>query len=792
MLLWLAGCGQEGPEVAIEDETILVVGLPGEKTSIGASQEGKRKVFWADGDCISLNGVVSDALSGVGEARSSADFRVPGVFDLPYSVLYPASYYKDAATITLPAAQTYSSGSAIVPMACSVTEAGSSAGLSHLCTILRLAVTGSDQLVSVSFKGNAGEQVSGDFTIDYKAATLTPASTAEADKEFTITVGQALSADTPLELFLCLPAGNYASGFTVTLTGADNQTMTVKRGSSINCVAGHVLVPATLAYDPSVGSVSFDLELGGLDMDVLVMNDYNVQGRVVDNAGNPVEGVVVTDGEVCVKTMFDGSFYMQSELDATDFIYISTPAGYLPEMQGGIPVFYKRISSLSTSGGVLQCGDFVLTPVANPNNATLFFTADPQPRDSKWSMDNIAYRSLACCNDMYRELRETAAGISGRQVYGICLGDIVHEDMSLYSNYAEGLSTLGYPTFNVIGNHDNDPEADDDAAGAAPFESWFGPRNYSFNIGKMHFVVLDDISMYRENGALKSYNNGLDDIAWNWLKADLAKVPKTTTLMVCAHGPMFRKAPDGEVSSRDATLHGEDYGTLIRSFSKVHAWAGHTHCTFNYIYPASHRYRNLEVHTLSRSTGELWTNEYLSGGTPRGFTIVEIRNGVVSSWRFHPTKYQSGAFHGPTEPSFKYRDWTYVSGVAKMNNGGATLDESYQMHVYPPGSYASGDGYLYVNVFLWDTKWDTPVFVSGGSSKTMELVTSEDRYDLGEIEMSSFYKANASILKNYSGYPAVGTNYPNTLFRVAAPASGSGTVKVTDRFDNEYSQTVTW
>lgn len=790
--LWLAGCGQQGPETPQDGVTVITVGLPEDgKTSIGASQDGKRKVYWADGDCMSLNGTVSAPLSGVEAGQTSATFSFTGSFSLPYDLLYPASIWKDASTVTLPSSQPYAAGVA-VPMAARLTQAGEGAQLAHLCTVLRLAVLGSGELASVSFSGNAGEQVCGDFSIDYAEAALTPASSAAADKEFTITVGQALSADEPLEVFLCLPAGSYSEGFTVTLNGGDGKSMTLIRNSAIQCVAGHIFVPATVTYAPSSEASLLELELPGMDMDVLVMGNYNVTGRVVDNSGKPVEGVVVTDGEVCAKTLVDGSFYLLSELSATDFIYISTPAGYLPVVEGGIPKFYKKISSLKKVGGVLQCGDFVLTPVANPDNCTLFITADPQPRGKKWSMDNIAYQSLVCCEDLYRELRETAAGVTGRQVYGVCLGDIVHEDMSLFSNYAAGLATLGYPTFNVLGNHDNDTAAADDAAGAKPFESWFGPRNYSFNIGKMHCVVLDDLAMYKSGSSLTSYNNGLDDVAWNFLAADLATVSKSTTLMVFAHGAMFRKQPDGEVSSREATLHGEDYGTLIRSYKQIHAWAGHSHSTFNYIYPSTHRYRNLEVHTLARSTGELWTNEYLSSGTPRGFTIVEVRNGEIDSWRFHPTKYQTDTFRGSKAPSFKYRDWNYDSnGVAKMANG-KTLDESYQMHIYPPGSYAASDGYLYVNVFLWDSKWDTPVFISGGSMKDMEMVTSEDRYDLGEYEIDTFYKANASILKNYDGYPATPSNYPPTLFRVQAPASGSGTVLAVDRFGNEYRQTVTW
>lgn len=791
--LWsLAGCGQEGPEDPGAGETVVSVSLPdGTKTALCAPEAGVRKVYWTDGDCIALNGTASDALSGIGEAQSSATFRVPGSFSLPYDILYPASIWKDAGTVTLPSAQTFAAGTPTplaVPLCGQQTTAEGGVALSYLCTVLRLQVLGAGRLASVSFAGNAGEQVCGDFTVDYALGTLALASSADADKQFGMAVDQPLSAEAPVEVYLVIPAGSYSAGFTVTLKDDTDATMTLVRGSAFTCVAGHVLAPAAFTFAPSASAV--ELSLPEMDMDVIVMDGYNVTGKVEDTAGNPVEGVVVTDGRICVRTLFDGSFYMQSDLDASDFIYISTPAGYLPPVKSGIPQFYKRISDLGVSGGVLECGTFTLTPVANPDNCTLFFTADPQPRARSWSMDRIAYNSLDCCSDLYRELRETAATVSGRQVYGICLGDIVHEDMSLFSDYAEGLATLGYPTFNVMGNHDNDPEAADDAEGAVPYESWFGPRNYSFNIGKMHFVVLDDIAMYRSGGTLKSYNNGLDDTAWNWLRSDLATVNKNTTLMVCAHGAMFRKEPDGEVSSREATLHGDEYAKLIRSFREVHAWAGHSHSTFNYIYPASHRNKNIQVHTLARSTGELWTNEYLSAGTPRGFTIVEVRNGVIQSWRFHATKYQTGAFRGSSQPDFTYRDWDYVSGVAKMRSNGNTLSESYQMHVYPPGAYEAG--YLYVNVFLWDTKWDNPVFISGSSEQEMEHVPFEGCYDCADKEMVDFYKANASILKNYSGYPATPSNYPQTMFRVPASASGSGTVMVLDRFGNEYRQKVNW
>ena len=95
-MLWLAGCGQQGPEVPYETVTVLELSLPdATKTTVSESLNGKRKVYWSDGDAISLNGVESSPLKDIGEKQNSASFTVQGSFSLPYNVLYPASYYTD-------------------------------------------------------------------------------------------------------------------------------------------------------------------------------------------------------------------------------------------------------------------------------------------------------------------------------------------------------------------------------------------------------------------------------------------------------------------------------------------------------------------------------------------------------------------------------------------------------------------------------------------------------------------------------------------------------------------------
>jgi len=840
-LLVLASACNKDREIDLPSSEVTVLDIsiasPETRTHMGASDNGERPVYWSDGDQICLNGVESNALSSIGDAATSASFTFNGVLNPPYEILYPASFYKNATTITLPDTQTWAAGSFAtntMPMA-GYQTAGNAATISHLGAIVHLQVkkdagVSASSLASVTFTGRSDEQVAGDFTIDYEHQTLEGAAAAGEGRSLTLnlTTPQSLSESTALDLFLVVPAGTYASGFQVVLTDEYNRTMTKLRSSSIELACGNLVKMPVFGFVPS--SIATEFGIPNIEEEVLPPDGYNIKGRVVDSSSNPIEGVVVSDGTQCVRTMPDGTFYMESTIANVKFVHVSTPSGYMPTVSGGIPRFYKAKADITPSAGIYDFGDFVLTPVANPDRFTLLITADPQPRKNNWTLDKIAYKSLDVCQDLYQELYDVASGISGRQVYGICLGDIVHEDMSLYAQYVTALGTLGYPTYNIIGNHDNDPSAANDDAGAVSFESNFGPRNYSFNIGGIHFVMLDNLIMKanpESENKLTSFDQGLTDQIWAWLQADMAFVPTTTKIMVCAHSPMFKLLKGSERtnsafhagtrSDKDNGSYG--YGDLFDKYDEVHAWAGHTHVGFNYIYPSNHRHKKIQVHTLARSTGELWTNEYLAAGTPRGFTVVEVDNGTIT-WKFHPLTRQRGAFQGVTTgycsqgaPAYNRRDWSYnASGVAVMNGGGA-LTEDYQMHAYPRGAY--GDNYVYVNVFLWDENWELPVWTpDGGTPVTMTRLVSADNqeslslsseeakvYDAADTEFRTWYKTYANksggSLAGLDGYRVrelySADGYITTIFRAPADASpSSGTVSVTDRFGNVYSRTVSW
>ena len=527
-----------------------------------------------------------------------------------------------------------------------------------------------------------------------------------------------------------------------------------------------------------------------------------VKGLVYGGGSKALAGVVISDGLLCVQTDENGYFEIDSDLSRTKFITASIPSGYsAPTDENGLPIFYHRVTDEERANEMVQ-HTFEFYPVANnPERYTLIVGADPQPRARSAGYDNIAYHSLDMCEDFYLDMKEKAATITDRNVYGLMLGDIVHENMSLFTNYVAGLKTLGFPMFNILGNHDNDYTAKNDTEGRRKYEEYLGPTYYSFNIGKQHYVVLDNLIMKvrSSDNSLRDYDQGLTDEVWQWLQNDLQYVDRSTTIMVAAHSPMFMGIDMSE-RSKHTQGHRTDYAALLSKYAKVHAWAGHAHTTFNYVYPESSNLKNIEVHTVARSTGELWTNEYAINGTPRGYTVVEV-DGDEISWYFKPTLYQRKGFTGQTDPQpeYKYRDYDFdENGEAKMRKDGAKLTEAYQMKVYKPGQYHNSydemiagnaaNKYVYVNVFLWDYKWEKPKY----NGATMSKLGHKEAYCLATYEITNHYYSYGYKLAGGNEY-GPGNNNIHTIFRIYEPnPKGNGTITVVDRFGNEYSQTISW
>ena len=129
--------------------------------------------------------------------------------------------------------------------------------------------------------------------------------------------------------------------------------------------------------------------------------------------------------------------------------------------------------------------------VDEPDTFEVLVFGDPQPRNDK----EIGYIR----DDVVAEVITTKAKL------GIAMGDIMYDDLSLFDRYNSVISQIGIPFYNVPGNHDRNYDASDDAHSLETFKYYFGPAYYSFEYGKVHFIILDDVVHFIDNGKPKLY-----------------------------------------------------------------------------------------------------------------------------------------------------------------------------------------------------------------------------------------------------------------------------------------------
>lgn len=207
--------------------------------------------------------------------------------------------------ISLPAVQKYSGSSfasGSFPMV-AVSESGSGVlAFKNVCGALKLYLTGSDAVSSLSVKGNDGELLSGPFDVTASFDALPYMTAASgAGTELTLDCGPdgvMLDEDVPVVFTLALPPVDFAKGFTVTVRSVDGGEMVIKTEKPNPIRRSGVLNMPPVVFRPSVdGLVSVDIDavsirFDGIDICVNVLNvaeyaggyklkkDFNLSGVV--------------------------------------------------------------------------------------------------------------------------------------------------------------------------------------------------------------------------------------------------------------------------------------------------------------------------------------------------------------------------------------------------------------------------------------------------------------------------------------------------------------------------------
>lgn len=449
----------------------------------------------------------------------------------------------------------------------------------------------------------------------------------------------------------------------------------------------------------------------------------NIGGRVACG-GKGVADVMVTDGYNCVVTGSDGSYSMELDGDAR-FVYITTPSGYMPQVEKSVPQFYMPVEQGRTEYDF----ELVKNPVDDSRHVALV-QADVQLTSMQ---DLETYKGLL------KDVTDFAAGYRGKaDVFGIDLGDMVGDTPSLFEPYVDVAAGMNMPVWRAIGNHDMTYGGRTYEYSYAKFESMFGPIYYSFNKGKVHYIVLNNNYYVNRDYQYIGY---IDERTFRWMEKDLARVPSDNLVFVIMHIPgCLTKELKWNTLIPDETSNIAGLWELLKG-RKAHLLTGHTHFNWNVCFNDS-----LMEHNTAAVCGIWWKAPVCMDGTPQGYGVYEVDGTDVK--------------------------WVYKSM-------GYPVD--YQLRAYPVGASEECPTDIVANVWNWDEQWRVEWLENG---KVMGEMTRYEGFDPMAAEICAD--------KERVEYEWISPIKTPHMFR-ATPhdASAKIEVRVTDRFGNVYTQAIT-
>ena len=451
-------------------------------------------------------------------------------------------------------------------------------------------------------------------------------------------------------------------------------------------------------------------------------------GRVTGH-GKGLANVSVTDGFTVVQTDANGRYTLPADGHA-DFVYISIPAGYDFPNDKGTASFYQPVSI----GKETFTADFTLEKLPVDDTRHQFVVWADTQMISKADAEQLKAGAAPDLRDL------VATYPKGTLFHGIGCGDLVWDHFELYDDYKQAVTTTGIPFFNVIGNHDLDLEARSDEGSARTFRQQFGPTYYSFNRGKIHYVVLDDVFFI---GTAKKYIGYLPEAQLHWLEQDLQTVPKGSTVVVSLHIPtqtgyarrnkLKEEVISGTVANRNHLYE------LLKPFN-VHIMSGHTHVNEKW------QAGNITEHVHGTVCGAWWTGPICSDGTPAGYGVYEVDGNDIR--------------------------WYYKS---------TGKPRAHQLRIYEKGRIKDAPEQMAVNVWNWDPSWKIEWLEDGVVKGKPESRVALDPW------ATELY-AGPELPKKHKFVDPTLTDH--LFFFTPSAGANEITIRATDRFGTVYTETV--
>jgi hypothetical protein len=355
-----------------------------------------------------------------------------------------------------------------------------------------------------------------------------------------------------------------------------------------------------------------------------VYHDANANLRL-DEGERLLEGIAVSNGEQIVETDADGRYEINISDDS--IVFVIKPRGWrTPLSRHRLPQFYyvhkpagspeSRFAGVAPTGPLPESIDFPLYPQKEPKQFTAIMFGDPQPRNQR-EIDYIAH-------DVVAEL------IGSDAAFGVTLGDIMFDDLSLFESSNSTVALIGIPWYNVVGNHDINREAKQDRYSDETFERVFGPAYYSFDYGPVHFLVLDDIDWKLQDNGKTSYTGGFNKTQLTFIKNDLSRVPDEKLVVLMMHIPL--------VNVQDR----QELYRLIEKRPFTMSISGHTHTHEHRYITREDGWRGAQPHhhVINITVcGSWWSGAPDQQGIPHAMTSDGVPNGY-SIIKFDGSKYR--------------------------------------------------------------------------------------------------------------------------------------------------------
>ncbi|MEY3173653.1 MAG: hypothetical protein RLZZ436_1567 [Planctomycetota bacterium] len=354
----------------------------------------------------------------------------------------------------------------------------------------------------------------------------------------------------------------------------------------------------------------------------IVYVDAN-QNRQRDTDEQGLAGVRVSNGREVTVTDAQGRYVLP--VDDDTIIFVIKPSGYRPVIDElNLSRFYyihkPKGSPAQDFPGVPPTGplpasiDFPLTAVTEPAAFDVIFFGDTQPRNQQ-EIDYIAH-------DVVEEL----AGV--KAAFGVTLGDVLFDDLSLFDSFNRTISHIGVPWYNVLGNHDINYASEDDELSDETWERVYGPPYYSFDYGPVHFIAVDDVHWMRD-GDRKMYRTGLSEDQLTFIENDLKHVPQDRLVVAMMHIPLVKSTPWIE-PRRERLLR------ILETREHCISLAGHTHHHEHVLMGPGEGWKGQRPHHHIINVtvcGAWWSGKpdehgiphtMCADGTPNGYTVMHF------------------------------------------------------------------------------------------------------------------------------------------------------------------------